>query len=395
LTSSEGEPLRVLCILPTPPPYAGPEVGSKYLLDSSLRRHCRLTHIRSNVKDHNRDKGRVDFTSIVKLVSQCFAQVRLTIRERPQVTLTLVSQNKSGFLRDSCFVALAKAMDSAVVLHFRGGGFDVFEEHCGRMWRWFIKLILNRANLVLVQGELVRPTFATFVGAERVAVLPNGIDVESFRRSMTSASSRTDDSERTLRVLYVGHLSVAKGYFDLVEAIPLVLRELPDTEFVVMGEILDKERNILRDQHDVDLGLPKRSEGAAPTGDAHVRYLGPVSGEEKFKAFASADMLVLPSYSEGFPLSILEAMAAGLPIVATGVGVIPEIIEDGVNGFLVKPGEPEGLASAIVKLGQQEDLRNRMGAANLSIARERYEVELVGQRLYEYLATTARKRRCS
>ena len=209
---------------------------------------------------------------------------------------------------------------------------------------------------------------------------------------MASASSRADDNDGMLRVLYVGHLSVAKGYFDLVEAIPLVLRELPDSEFVVMGETLDKERNILRDHHDVDLGLPKGSEVAAPTDDAHVRYLGPVSGEEKFKAFAAADMLVLPSYSEGFPLSILEAMASGLPIVATGVGVIPEIVEDDVNGFLVTPGDPEGLASAIVTLGQREDLRKRMGAANLNIARERYEVELVGQRLYEYLATTARKR---
>ena len=104
---------------------------------------------------------------------------------------------------------------------------------------------------------------------------------------------------------------------------------------------------------------------------SHIRLLGIVSGACKESALAEADCLVLPSYAEGLPMAILEGMAYGLPIIATRVGAIPEVITDGVEGFLVEPGDIESLADRLLRLSMDAELREQMGIA----ARRRVEAD--------------------
>ncbi len=126
----------------------------------------------------------------------------------------------------------------------------------------------------------------------------------------------------------------------------------------------------------------------------NIHLLGFISGEEKIKNFHKADIFILPSYNEGLPVSVLEAMAAGLSIITTPVGGIPEAVEDGVNGFLVEPGNPEMLADRILKLLEDEELRERMGRKSLRIAKEKFDVNIIAEglsKIYEKVLAESRE----
>jgi glycosyltransferase involved in cell wall biosynthesis len=121
--------------------------------------------------------------------------------------------------------------------------------------------------------------------------------------------------------------------------------------------------------------------------ESMVNFVGWVSGEQKQRLLAESDVYLLPSYSEGLPMSILEAMNAGLPVLSTPVGGIPEIVIDGLNGYLVKPGDEEALYDRLMRFVNQPDLVATMGAASGRIVAQ-YQPEVIFaqlQALYESL----------
>jgi glycosyltransferase involved in cell wall biosynthesis len=105
--------------------------------------------------------------------------------------------------------------------------------------------------------------------------------------------------------------------------------------------------------------------------------LGWVSDSEKWAIYQKADLLILPSYEEGLPYVIIEAMASGLPIISTPVGGIPEVIKEGINGFLINPGDYEALANRIIQLVQNKELRLTIGHKNQEDAKNKYAQEQI------------------
>ena len=374
--------LKILCILPTPPPFAGPEIGSHLLLNSKLSELCELIHLPSNIRDNNRDKGKKDLRSVIRLIGLCSKQILLSWRNKPQITYTLLSQNKSGFIRDACYIFLAKMMGQKVVAHFRGGNFDVFYAGAGWFWKRVIAKVLRQVDWVVVQAERLRYLFEPLVPPDRIRVIYNGIDTSFF-----SPKANLRDGDFSVRILFIGHLSIAKGFGDLLDAIPIIVREQPNTEFLIVGERFLKERNILVNRQGTSMSLSGLEEQLQNIeSESHlrdrIRFLGTVYGEEKERVFAEADIFVLPSYAEGFPLSILEAMAAGLPVVCTPVGAVPEVVEEGKNGVFVTPGRSEELAEAILSLVKDNVFREQMGAANRARAKEKFDINKIAESLF-------------
>ena len=147
-------------------------------------------------------------------------------------------------------------------------------------------------------------------------------------------------------LLFLGDIGHRKGIYDLIRALP------DNIEINSRGSACRWGRG--------DIDVVRRS--AKELGiEKHVLLPGYVSGPEKFRLLAEAAIYVLPSYNEGVPISILEAMSVGLPIVTTPVGGIPDVIRDGEEGFLVSPGSIDQLARRIIELLGSEDLRKRMG----------------------------------
>jgi glycosyltransferase involved in cell wall biosynthesis len=110
-----------------------------------------------------------------------------------------------------------------------------------------------------------------------------------------------------------------------------------------------------------------------------VEFLGVIGGQEKANALAQADVLALPSYCEAMPMAILEGMAAGLPVIATTVGAIGQVVRDGVEGFLVPPGDIEALAGKMVQMARDADLRRRMGEAARKRVAAKYSLEAMAR----------------
>lgn len=171
---------------------------------------------------------------------------------------------------------------------------------------------------------------------------------------------------KNIKLLFLGRLSREKGFEDLLFALPRVLKQWPGAELFACG-----------------LGdLPKyRDMCKAMAIRNNVHFLGWVEHEQKINLLGQADIFVLPSHNEGFPVCLLEAMAAGLPVVATNVGGIPDLVEPDKNGILVEAGKAVALADAIINLADDFFLRERMSINNRAKAMEQYDIKLVMREL--------------
>jgi glycosyltransferase involved in cell wall biosynthesis len=163
-------------------------------------------------------------------------------------------------------------------------------------------------------------------------------------------------------------LSSVKGLTYLLKALPEVIRQFPTVVLVIAGDGPLEE----------DLKAEADSLGV----EDHVEFVGPRTDmAELLKTF---DLYILPSVSEGLPMVLLEAMAAGCPIVATGVGGVPSAIEDGVSGLLAPPRDPAALAAVITRALGDEPLRRRMALAGRQVFAARFSAETMTRR-YEQL----------
>ena len=123
--------------------------------------------------------------------------------------------------------------------------------------------------------------------------------------------------------------------------------------------------------------------------DDRIKFLGWVSGQEKHKAFMSATIFCLPSYAEGFPMSVLDAWAYGLPVVTTPVGGLPDVAIDGENMLLFNPGDIDALARQLEKMIVDEELRNRIALASIDFAEHKFNLNTINKQLgalYEELS---------
>jgi glycosyltransferase involved in cell wall biosynthesis len=209
----------------------------------------------------------------------------------------------------------------------------------------------------------------------RFEIVDNAAEVAAFETSHAGAAMPA--------VLFVGTLARRKGLLDLLAAARLLhARGVVDWTLEVVGagnEAGDREADTVR-----------RAFGDEGMAEA---LLGPLGGAVLRARLRSAGIYVLPSHSEGQPIGILEAMASGLPVVATRVGGIPDLIRDGVDGVLVDPGRPEQLAEALASLIASPDLRSRMGQAARERVENRYDVARLRARLSELYARAATDRR--
>jgi glycosyltransferase involved in cell wall biosynthesis len=269
-----------------------------------------------------------------------------------------LSQNPTGFLRDAVIVWLARAAGARVVAHVRGASFQNFYTQTAGWRRALVTATVRQLRAVILVADRLRPQFAGLLPEPRIRVLRNPVDTWSEPPTPVG-----------FRMLFMGHLSHAKGFGDLLAAVPAVLDRIPDAALAAAGEWLDVETNILADEQ----GAPVNSDAAALRRQwddlvarypGRVHYHGVLTGAEKRAVIASSAVLVLPSYSEGLPMAVLEGMAAGLPVVATPVGALPEIIEDRRQGRIVLPGDPRALSEALVALATDREAAGAMGARN-------------------------------
>ena len=214
----------------------------------------------------------------------------------------------------------------------------------------------------LIEEKRIKP--------EKVVSIPTGIDIERFNPDVVSAVPR-EELGIAADAQIVGTVAILrrkKGHHILLDAIPMVLREFPKTIFLFAGD--GPQRKNIEDKI-LELGIGN-----------NVKLLGLRNDiPEILKTMA---IFALPTLQEALGTSFLEAMAMGKPVVGTKVGGVGEVLKDGINGYLVEPGNPSVLAKAIIKLLKDKEKAQMMGIEGEKIVRQNYTVEKMCENMYAF-----------
>jgi glycosyltransferase involved in cell wall biosynthesis len=245
------------------------------------------------------------------------------------------------FWRNGVDLLLARLLGRRVLLHIHGGQFEQFLGGLAGGRAWLARRLLGAARRVIVLGAGWRQVLEPWVDPERIVVVPNGVPLG------TPVQFAVDGP---FRILCLAHYQAGKGLEDLLHAVA-ALRVTREVRVELFGS-------------DAEEGYRQRlTRLATQLGLADVHIAGPILGADKEARLAAAHCFCLPSYAEGLPMSMLEAMAVGLPIVATDVGAIPEVLADGREGLLFEPGDVAALTNHLARLVEAPDVAAAMGAA--------------------------------
>jgi len=350
----------VLLLGPSRDAISGVTTHVNALLESSLAGEFALEHFQ--VGSEGRAEGAA--ARWLRLAASPFALAAAVLRRNIAVVHLNTSLNAKAWWRDLVYLVVAKACGARVVLQVHGGALDRFVVVLRAALRW--------PDAVVVISRRERDSWRRLVPGQNVALLPNGIDCAPYLKHGRSAA-RADEP---LRLVYVGRLAAAKGLTETIEALALARSEGVAARLVIAGSGPEEAglRATVR-----DLGL-----------EDEVRFAGPTTGEEKALLLSQADVLCLPSYSEGMPYALLEAMAAGVVPVVTPVGGIPDVVHDGVHGAFVPVRDCDALAQAIGALARDRAALARMSAACRQRVAGAYSIERVAAdfaSLYSSLST--------
>ncbi len=300
-------------------------------------------------------------TTWVKIFTALKAWVRVAflLRKLDAPLVHVQTASRGSFWRKSVVCFMARVARRPYIVHLHGGGFTRFYEHeAGPIGRRVIRSTLGHAALVIALSSEWRERLLKICPSARVEILHNAVTVPD------AAAIASRDRGRQLpdhepRLLFLGHLLPDKGVYDLVKAFASLAGQFPRSRLLLGGIGQVAGIRELASQ----LGVGDRVELPG--------WLGP---ESKSAALATSTIFLLPSYHEGMPMSLLEAMSWALPVITTPVGGIPQIVTHEMNGLLVAPGDVAGLATAIRRLLLDPPLRKRLGRAARTTVETRFSL---------------------
>ncbi len=267
---------------------------------------------------------------------------------------------RGSVVRKGVLVAVARLCGVPVLLHLHAAQIVAFYDALPAPGRALVRTMFRSAALCVVLGEPWRAWVASLgVPDTRIRILRNGVPLPCLVRRLPASGD-------PFRVLFLGNLFERKGIADLLDALARPVLAECDWSLVVAGggEVARYQTQAMR------LGIGER-----------VRFLGWVDQDRAASCLAEADALALPSYDEGLPLVILEALALGVPVVTTPVGAIAEVLTDGANALLVQPGDTTALAAAMARLVAEPGLCERLSREGRALYVREFTLSLFATRV--------------
>lgn len=356
---TEGKPKRidpsdsrlrgsVLVVGPSAPPHNGMTRAIELTL-AALNEDFSVTHLDTADRRDLSNMGRFEPGNLFLAAKHGLKFLWLLHTKRPEVVYVPISQAWLPFLRDCLFLIPARIWGRKIIIHLHGGYFGKFYRETSQFMRSIIRYAIGSASCAIVLGKNVATAFDGILPRERIRIVPNGIP-DGFAGRVSEQSK--DAEARAPVLLYLSTLVAEKGFLDLLRALPKVREGVGNVRAIFAGEWYSEKDRDTANQLIESFGLRQV-----------VKFVGPVETGEKEYLMEHADIFIFPSKNEGHPYVILEAMAAGLPIVSTTVGCIPETIQDRVEGFLIEPGDVDALADRVGCLLAHGPLREHMGEA--------------------------------
>jgi glycosyltransferase involved in cell wall biosynthesis len=325
------------------------------VLGSEVRQHHDLRFLNLYRADDRRG-GRLNRANVLRTFADARA-VRQASRAADIVHIHTALLPLVTMLRAGLMARAARRSGARVVLQVHSGLIESWLTSSGR--KALTRRVLAPVDRVITVTEGGRRSLEAVLGSRRVVLIDNGVEVAAF--------GPQPEPHDPPRILYVGVLSPRKGVVDLLRASARLT-----------------ERGVA---HEVWLAGGTPEEGAGPEAEVRaaaggsVRFLGVRPHDAIPQLYRQADVFCLPSWYEGMPLSILEAMASGLPVVASDVGDVARAITDGVTGHLVRAHDVEQLIAMLEPLLLQPGVRRRMGRAGRQQVEDRFDVATTCARL--------------
>ncbi len=346
---------------------SGVSTHVELLLRSELARSFDLIHF--EVGREGREEGRL--ARIVRLAVSPFRLAWEVLAHRAAIVHVNTALTPRAYWRDLMYMTVARLCRARVLYQVHGGPAPQAFCRGRRVAGAFVRATLGLADVIVVLSSSEREAFSSFGIAAQVLALPNAVDCSPYDALVRERAAPA----RPLRLLYLGRLVREKGLYELIEGLHLARSQGAAAELIVAGD--GPEAAAL-------------GEAAAACGRAAVGFVGPVRGPDKLALLRWADVLALPSYSEGLPYALLESMAAGVPAIATRVGAIPEVVADGVNGLLLEPRSAAAIAAAIHTLGDDRAALARMSEASRATISARYSIRRLAAQLSALYASLVR-----
>ncbi len=299
------------------------------------------------------------------LYLSCLFQI-LRLRLRGHRLYHLHMAMKGSFFRKMILVFLLKLSRARVILHLHGSEFDQYHEDTSALVKWLMRHTLRAADVVVVLSRKWQDTVNGIDSRVRSRVIYNYVEPLSEDAAPLIVARAGENSER-VRYVYMGEVGQRKGIYDLLPAFAQLSRVNSNVELIVCGSgEIEQAMTTAR-----DCGL-----------NGEVTFAGWISGEEKRAMLNSADVLVLPSYHEGLPMAILEAMSLGKCVISSTVGGIPEVISSGQNGLLHGPGDLPTLVEMLTRAADP-DTRKELGRNGRTSYFERFTPSIVVPQIRE------------
>lgn len=312
--------------------------------------------------------------SMYNELKRAFIDLRLYIKRLKTGDISLVQTSTSlgGFsvVRDGLFIYFAKIKGIKSIVFFRGWDVD-FEKRIEKNFLFLFRFFFFRTDCMIVLSSSFKEKLQQWGYTKEIYIestiidenLLEDVNVEIIKRNRTLRNI-----DRTFNILFLARVEKPKGIYEAIESFRILQENnrYINISLIIAGsgkELSDvkkfiKEKNI-----------------------SDVVFLGQVAGKEKKQAFLDADTYLFPTYSEGMPNSVLEAMAFGLPIITRNVGAIPDIIEEGINGFYTSSKEPIVFANFIQKIIEDKELSDSILINNHRKAIDNYTTNKVITRI--------------
>lgn len=333
-----------------PPPYHGSNVMTQTAIEALQSKGYRVIFVNKGFSKTVDSVGRFSLRKVLRIPVLMAALWRISHRERPTLCLYFNATGLRPFLVDCLMLWVLRRCCIPYVLYLHGKGFNRLDGTAHSILRHIVRNALSHAHGGIVLGETLKRDVSHAIPIERLQVLFNAIP--------NAPVPVREASPKVIQVLFLSNLIPSKGPAEVLRVAQLVTPQMPNVHFLLVGADRDHHYSerlsaFIRENH---------------LGEMVTLY-GPAYGSSKEMILANSDIFILPTQDEAFGLVNLEAMRAGLPVISSFEGAIPEILENGLSGFLVDAHDVHAMANLILRLAANPELRQSMGHA----ARRRYE----------------------
>ncbi len=341
---------KVCMVVPNPMVKGGIAAVVNGYRGSQLEKDYKVVYVESY-----KDGGK--FTKLLKGISGYFHFVKVLLIDRPDI-VHIHSSFGPSFYRKMPFIYMASLANLPIINHIHGADFDEFYMNASEKKRKQIKKVYSRCSVLIALSEEWKQRLAQIVPESKIVI------IENYGMFHEDTLQERLHRECSNMVLFLGQLGSRKGCYDIPAVAEKVLKKVPDAKFVLGGT------GALNDE----IAIKKLFEDKGILDN--IIFPGWVRGKDKEKLLREADVFFLPSYNEGMPMAVLDAMGYGLPVVSTNVGGIPKIVHDGKNGFCYNPKDIDGFANGIIELLTAREKQESAAKESISIIKKGYSLEI-------------------